>query len=124
VAELIADSDIGPHLADHLAQNPDELNRLSKLSPAAAGREIGKLEVKLGTAEPKANQESSEEDPAEKTASAQEPPVTKAPPPPPKLQIAASGSTRPATTDAKSDKLSDDEWFKAEQKRTAALRKK
>lgn len=118
VAELLADSELGPQLAYHLAQNPDELSRIARLSPAAAGREIGKLEVKLTPAEvPKPEPD------ADETARAQDPPATtKAPPPPPKLQATANSSTRPATTSAQSDKLSDDEWFKAENKRLAARR--
>lgn len=124
VAEVLADSELGPQLAYHLAQNPDDLSRISRLSPAAAGREIGKLEARLAPAvdAQKEPAESSKEEAADETASAQDPPTTKAPPPPPKLQPAASGSTRPPTTSAQSDKLSDDEWFKAEQKRLSAKR--
>ncbi len=128
LTDLILDIEIGPQIADYLAlpENRDELSRLNKLSPSAAGREIGKLEVKLASTPPEqTSKEETTEEEAEKSASAQEPPkTTKAPPPPPKLQAVASSSTRPATTDPKSDKLSDDEWMKAEQKRVASLRKK
>lgn len=40
-------------LAYHLAKNPDELDRLMKLGPVAAVREVGKLSAKLSQPEPK-----------------------------------------------------------------------
>jgi hypothetical protein len=119
VSELLTESDLGPQLAYHLAQNPDELSRIARLPPAAAGREIGKLEVKLTPAEAPPKEETD----ADETARAQAPPATtKAPPPPPKLQPVANSSTRPLTTSPLSDKLGDEEWMKAENKRLAAKR--
>ena len=47
MAEAIKDSDIGPKVAYHLAQNPDIATRLSRLEPMAAAREIGRLEASL-----------------------------------------------------------------------------
>jgi hypothetical protein len=47
MAEAIKDSDIGPKVAYHLAQNPDIATRLSRLEPLAAAREIGRLEASL-----------------------------------------------------------------------------
>jgi hypothetical protein len=45
--QTILESELGPQLAYHLAQNPQEVARLSKLSPIATAREIGRLEAKL-----------------------------------------------------------------------------
>lgn len=49
VGEAILESDLGPQLAYHFAKNPDVLQRLNGMSPTAAAREIGRLEVTLGT---------------------------------------------------------------------------
>ena len=45
--QAIKESELGPQIAYHLAKNPNEAIRISQLSPYAAVREIGKLEVKL-----------------------------------------------------------------------------
>ena len=50
MAEAIKESDIGPKVAYHLAQNPDVAARLANLSPTSAAREIGKLEATLSAA--------------------------------------------------------------------------
>jgi hypothetical protein len=47
VADSILESDVGPQLRYYLAKNPDVTVKLSEMSPLAAAREIGKLEVKL-----------------------------------------------------------------------------
>jgi len=47
MAEAIKDSDVGPKVAYHLAQNPEIATRLSRLEPMAAAREIGRLEASL-----------------------------------------------------------------------------
>tara|TARA_R110000823_G_scaffold225669_3_gene353426 strand:- start:784 stop:1605 length:822 start_codon:yes stop_codon:yes gene_type:complete len=47
MAEAIKGSDIGPKVAYHLAQNPEIADRLSRLEPMAAAREIGRLEASL-----------------------------------------------------------------------------
>lgn len=49
----IAESDTGPQILYHLAQNIKEANRIARLSPYAAAREIGKLEATLSTPKPK-----------------------------------------------------------------------
>lgn len=116
VAEAIADSELGPQLAYYLAQNPEELSRISRLSPIAVGRELGKLEVKLAV--PEAKQE-----PSEEITSAEDPPKPKIPPTP-KLNVTSETGRRPSTTSKDSDKLSDEDWFKAEQQRLAAKRKR
>lgn len=53
MAEAIFDSELGPELLYHLGQNQKEAARISRLSPFAAAREIGKLEVQLKTPAPK-----------------------------------------------------------------------
>ncbi len=45
--QYIRESDAGPELAGHLAQNPDVAERLNRLSPIKALAELGKLEVAL-----------------------------------------------------------------------------
>lgn len=47
VVQYLVESDVGPQLAYHLAKNPDEISRLSKLSPSRQLAELGKLEAKL-----------------------------------------------------------------------------
>lgn len=51
MAQTIQSSDIGPELAYHLGTNPKEAERISRLTPLAQAREIGRLEAKL-VAEP------------------------------------------------------------------------
>lgn len=50
--ESITDSELGPQIAYYLGKNPAEALRISKLSPMAAAREIGKIEAKVTPAEP------------------------------------------------------------------------
>jgi len=45
--EAIITSDHGPAIAYHLAQHPEEAQRIAALSPVAAAREIGKIEAAL-----------------------------------------------------------------------------
>ena len=47
MAEAIMDSDKAPQLVAHLAANPNDADRIAKLTPARQAAEIGKLEVKL-----------------------------------------------------------------------------
>lgn len=63
MAEVIAESDVGPQLAYHLAKNREVASAIYGLPPVAAARELGRLEAKLVTPKP--------------------PPVSKAPPPTP-----------------------------------------
>jgi len=44
---VMKDSDLGPQIAYYLAKNPQEANRISKLSPVSMAREMGKIEVKI-----------------------------------------------------------------------------
>ena len=47
MAYAIMDSDIAPKLMVYLQKNPDEVDRIAKLSPARQAAEIGKMEAKL-----------------------------------------------------------------------------
>ncbi len=47
IVDLVTTSDIGPKLAEHLGDNPRELQRLSALAPHLQGRELARLETKL-----------------------------------------------------------------------------
>ena len=53
MADAIQATDKGPELAYHLASNPAEAARISRLSPALQYMEIGKLEAKLTQPKPK-----------------------------------------------------------------------
>lgn len=80
VFEALTESEVGPEVAYYLAENLDEAERISNLSPAAAARAIGRLESKFeAKAEAKAEVASEEAKPKD------EPRTTKAPAPPPKL---------------------------------------
>ena len=70
MALYIAESELGPLIGYHLAKHPEELERLSKLSPIRAVAELGKLETKLET----------KAAPAEKPR-AEVPPISRAPSP-------------------------------------------
>lgn len=72
--EALIESEYGPHLAVHLAKHPKELERLNKLTPASALRELGKLETKF---EKKAETVES----TTTTAKPASPPVSRAPAP-------------------------------------------
>lgn len=98
MAEVIQDSDDGPALLFHLGKNPDVAEKIAQLPPKAAARELGKIEARLAYEREKAKEK---------------PAVSKAPPPPPKVE-GSDPSPRISTTDPDSDKLSDDEWVKAE----------
>lgn len=69
VAEVIAASDIGPKLAEHLGDNPAELRRLGAMNPAMQARELTRLETRLS-------------DPPKATPKT----VTEAPEPPPQAR--------------------------------------
>lgn len=103
LVEMASESENGPELLLHLAKNRDLAERISGLSAVAAAREIGRIEASL------------EKPPAPAPAPK---PVSKAPPPPPKIE-ATDATPRVSTTSPDSDKLSDDEWVKAEQARLA-----
>jgi len=47
MGEAIAESDFGPDVLNHFAENPKDFERIAALSPSAAIREIGRLEARL-----------------------------------------------------------------------------
>jgi hypothetical protein len=99
MAETIRTSDIGPEVAYFLGQNPKDADRISRLSPLAQAKEIGKIEVKLAS-----------DPPARRTTSA----------PDPIRPVAARNATNPVydTTDPRSIKsMSTSEWIEAERQR-------
>lgn len=68
VARLIAESEDGPAVAYHLANNPEKAWQIANLPPTAAAREIGRIEAGLAK-KPEAPK-----------------PLTQAPPPPPTIE--------------------------------------
>lgn len=103
LVELAAESDKGPEVLLYLAKNREIADRIAELTPVQAARELGRLEAKF------------EKPPAPAPAPK---PVSKAPPPPPTIE-ATDATPRVSTTSADSDKLSDDDWVKAERARLA-----
>ncbi len=63
VVDAIQTSDVAGEVAYHLASNPAEAERISKLSPLSIAREIGRIEVRLG--EPKSKRTTAAPDPLE-----------------------------------------------------------
>lgn len=49
IAQALIDSDAAPQLMAWMASNPDDIDRISKLSPARQAAELGKLEARLST---------------------------------------------------------------------------
>jgi hypothetical protein len=47
IAATLIDSEVAPQLMAYMSANPDEVERISKLSEARQAAELGKLEVKL-----------------------------------------------------------------------------
>ena len=52
VRDAIIESDVGPKILYHLAENPEIAEALSKKSVTAALREIGRLEARFDVKEP------------------------------------------------------------------------
>ena len=52
VRDAILESDVGPHVLYHLAENPEFAQKLSEMSTITALREIGKLEARFEKKEP------------------------------------------------------------------------
>jgi len=95
-AEYILDSDFGPEIYVHLANNPEEARVIYDYSPVRAGKALaaleakakdGKLDVGDGFKEP----ETDEQDEPEKASKARQ---TKAPTPPSDIKPAGSGERR------------------------------
>jgi hypothetical protein len=55
IFELVAASDHPARLAEHLAENPGELDRVSRLGPAMAERALAKIEAGFGKLKSKPN---------------------------------------------------------------------
>ena len=53
VLQAIAESDAGPDILSHFADNPKDCERIAALSPSSAVREIGKLEARFEKTETK-----------------------------------------------------------------------
>lgn len=79
IAEIVHGEN-GPALKYYLAQNPDELERLNKMTPVQLAREVGRLESKFKT--------------AAKAASSTAAAVSNAPKPPTPASKSASTSTK------------------------------
>lgn len=50
MVEALIDSDNGPLLMKYMADNPDDIERIARLSPARQAAELGKIEAKLAEA--------------------------------------------------------------------------
>jgi hypothetical protein len=77
VAEALQESEVAPDLVHHFAENPDDLHKISLMSPLKAAREIAKLEASF----------------APQTRTSTPPPPTKAPKPP--TPVPAAVAVRP-----------------------------
>ena len=103
MAQTIQSSDIGPELAYHLGTNPKEAERISRLTPLAQAREIGRLEAKL-VAEPATKK------------------VSSAPAPIAPVVPRSIGTPTYDTTDPRSIKtMSTSEWIAADRARQRKL---
>lgn len=91
----------GPQVLYYLAKNPDVAMDMYEASPAVVGMRMQKIASELN-AKPKT--------------------VSDAPPPQPKKLGSGEPGGKVATTDPKSDELSDDEWFRREEARLAKRR--
>jgi hypothetical protein len=89
--QAIIESEQGAELAYELAKHPAEIERIAKLSPLAAAREIGKIEARLVKPAPEP----------------EKPQVTRAPKPP--TPVSARAAAEPSIND---EKLSYAEWEK------------
>jgi len=99
MAETIQSSDIGPELAYYLGSNPKDAERISRMTPLAQAKEIGKIEAKLAN-----------DPPVKRTTSAPAPisPVT----------ARSSGAPSHDTTDPRSIKsMTTSQWIEAERAR-------
>lgn len=92
VDQAIFESECGPELAYYLAGNRADLERIVKLSPLAAARELGKIEALITPGTPVSGKKP--------TASAPAPKVTKAPKPIEPVGGGSAGGTPSLTDDA------------------------
>jgi hypothetical protein len=108
VAEMVIRSEQGPEIAYHLGKNPDVARNLSALPVSVAAYELGLIAARLAF----------DRDAAAKAKVS----LSQAPPPAPKIEASGDAGSRVSTTDPDSDKMTDDEWAKAERKRLAGKR--
>jgi hypothetical protein len=73
VQNAIIDSEHGPKLMYEFAKNPEELQRISALSPEAAARAVGKLEAKFESSAGKKIEAAAETTPVKKVSTAPKP---------------------------------------------------
>lgn len=107
MAQEIRESEMGPELAYHLGKNPHLAQEISELSSSGQIRRIVQLEARLQAAKSEAGSKS----------------TTNAPPPPPKGVKGVDTGKITSTSDPRSDKLSDAEWFKlAERERLKRMK--
>lgn len=99
IAETLIESDVAPQLMHYMSNNPDEVERIAKLSAGRQAAEIGKIEAKLAA------------DPPPKK-------VTSAPQPLNAVRKPSAAAKTYDTTDPRAAKeLSTSEWIKAEEAR-------
>lgn len=100
IVEALIDSDNAPGLMKHLADNPDEVERIAKLSPARQAAELGRMEASLQAAPKK---------------------TTPLPEPINPLRRPSGGKPAYDTTDPRSlQQMGTSAWIEADRKRRAA----
>ena len=99
IVETLQNAEKGPDVLYYLGKHPDITASLANMSPLDAARELGKIEAtKLIKPEP---------------------PKSKTPAPVPKIKGTDTATSRVRSDSPDSDKLSDAEWLKRENKRIA-----
>lgn len=101
ISGAIATSEKGPQLLYFLGNNPDELQRIAKLSPRAAVMSLGAIEAKLA------------ENTQEKGQETRTPVVSGAPPPPAPIRRPSGGKKHRPDDPATAGQMSAEEWLKA-----------
>ena len=113
MANAMRESDVGAKIAHHLAKNPDEAERISKLKASKQAAEIVKLEAQF---EPKPAKGDKAADGTATTAAAKSP--SKAPAPIKPVGQTADATLAFDTTDPKAaEKLSTAEWIRLDRER-------
>ena len=97
MVEALQSAEKGPEVLYYLGKHPDVAMQLANMAPLDAARELGRIEATKLVA-PK-------------------PSTTKTPAPVPKIKAADTSATRVKSDSPDSDKLSDAEWLKRENKR-------
>ncbi len=101
MATAIATSEQGPQLLYFLGQNPDELQRIAKLSPKAAVMSLGAIAAKLA------------QNTQEKGQETRTPVVSGAPPPPAPIRRPSGGKKHRPDDPATANQMTTEEWLKA-----------